>query len=265
MKIRIASFDVGKKNFAQYIEDIQSETVDSLKEKYNSLDKKDKRRVKGPMNDGIRSILTDLSINATRIQTGVYDFTTEDTTSLDVETRKNMFEHMKRYKELWDQCDIFIIEQQYFKTWSGGRGGTEANVDAIKLGEGLLSWLLINYPTKIIKTFGSQNKTLMLGAPAGMGKAERKKWAVQKTRKLYEARKDEPMNHLFKLCDSVYRKRVDTEERVNKYLKEYPTEFDNDCQTLAEMIVKNKQKLDDVSDACLQCQAFKFKTMVACF
>lgn len=267
MKLRIASFDIGKRNFAQYIEEFESDLVEELEVEYKNLPKKDRRRVKGPMNNEIRSILSRLAIGATRIQTGVYNLTSNDNNLLDVQTRKNIIDHLLSFQDLWETCDIFIIEQQYFKTWSGGRrgGGTEANVDAIKIGELVLTWLLLFYPEKIIQSFGSQNKTLMLGAPSRLGKDQRKKWAVEKTRELYRLRNDDAMIEMFKLCDSVYRKHVNTEEKIQNFMTRYPQSFDKDCQFLAERVVRHKQKLDDISDACLQCQAFKFKTMVACF
>ncbi len=268
-KIRIASFDIGKKNFAQYIEDANVNTLLRLEKKYNALPKSLQRRVKGPMNSKILEILDEVYISGKRIHTGVYDLRADQTSNkLDNPTRLNILQHLERYRELWDTCDIFIIEQQYFKTWNGRSkrsAGTEANIDAIKIGEGVLMWFLNEYPFKTIEYFGSQNKTQILGAPWRMKKNQRKKWAEKKTREIYVSRGDYGMTELFALADRIFRKRLNTEERIRNYFDTYPKNCSEDCRVLAEKLVRERQKLDDIGDACVQAQAFKFRSMVACF
>lgn len=268
-KIRIASFDIGKKNFAQYTEDTDVDTLLRLEKKYNALPKSLQRRVKGAMNSKILEMLDEVYLSGKRIQTGVYDLRDDQTSNkLDIPTRLNILQHLERYRSLWDTCDIFIIEQQFFKTWSGRSkrsGGTEANVDAIKIAEGVLVWFLNEYPFKTVEYFGSQNKTQTLGAPWKMTKNQRKKWAEDKSREIYESRGDYGMVELFALADKIYRKRLNTEERVQSYLDTYPKDCSDDCQILAERLVRERQKLDDIGDACVQCQAFKYRSMVACF
>ena len=268
-KIRIASFDIGKKNFAQYIEDVNVEKVLELEQQYSSLPKKLQRRTKGEMNGEIENILNELYLTGTRIQTGVYDLRDDKTSdTLDIQTRRNIISHLERFRELWDNCDIFIIEQQYFRTWNGRSkrsAGTEANVDAIKIGEGVLMWFLFNYPFKRIEYFGSQNKTQILGAPWKMKKEQRKRWAEQKAREIYEMREDRSMTELFLLSDRIKRKRLDTQERITLHLDTYPKDCSEDCRELAEKLVRERQKLDDIGDACVQCQAYKYREMVACF
>lgn len=268
-KIRIASFDIGKKNFAQYVEDADTETLLRLEAQYNSLPKSLQRRVKGAMNSKILGILDEIYVSGERVQTGVYDLRDDQTSDkLDIPTRLNIIRHLERFRELWDTCDIFIIEQQFFKTWSGRSKrsvGTEANVDAIKIAEGVLMWFLNEYPFKTVDYFGSQNKTQILGAPWKMTKNQRKKWAEDKSREIYELREDYGMVELFALADRIFRKRLDTEERIRGHLDTFPDDCPEDCSVLAERLVRERQKLDDVGDACVQCQAFKYRSMVACF
>ena len=38
-----------------------------------------------------------------------------------------------------------------------------------------------------------------------------------------------------------------------------PEEYPDYCKDLTFKIVKNKQKLDDIGDACIQAQAYKLK------
>lgn len=265
-RIRLASFDIGKVNFAHYIEDMDVSKILAVEKKYKDLPKKLQRKTKGEVSSEMREILKDLYLSGNRIHTGVYDIRNGVEDVFDIPTRKNLLTHLYSHKYLWDECNIFVVEQQYFKTWSGRRKspGTEANVDAIKIAECLMTWLLCEYPFKEILYFGSQNKTQMLGAPWNLDKPQRKKWAIEECRRMYEWRKDECMTQLFLLEDRVYKKRMNSEEKILSFLNSY-TPTDEDGKLMAEKIVRNRQKLDDICDAALQAQAFKFKTMVACF
>lgn len=267
--IRIASFDIGKKNFAQYIEDVDGEILKKLSDKYCALPATLKRKVKGPISKELEKILHSVCISGTRVQTGVYDLRdNSNSDTLDLQTRKNILTHLYKYQSLWDDCDMFIIEQQYFKTWSGRskkNRGTEANVDAIKIAESVFMWFLDNYPFKTVMYFGSQNKTQILGAPWKMTKSQRKKWAEEKAREIYELRGDQSMIELFSLSDRIFRKRLDSEKKIQSYIDTYPEECSDDCRELAEKVVRHRQKLDDISDACIQAQAFKFRCLVAGF
>jgi hypothetical protein len=73
------------------------------------------------------------------------------------------------------------------------------------------------------------------------------------------------MVDLFNLEDLVYRKKLSNENKIQSFLKTYDSSNSEDGKVLAEKVVRKRQKLDDISDACLQLQAFKFKTMIACF
>lgn len=271
-KFRIASFDIGKVNFAQYIEEVDVDKILLLENEYKSLPKKLQRKTKGEVTPQMQSILDKLYLSGTRINTGVYDIGDKNSIkeALSMETRRNLICHLESFREMWDTCNIFIIEQQYFRTWSGGikkrkTGGSEANINAIKIAEGVVMWFLCEYPLKEVLFFGSQNKTQILGAPWNLSKGQRKKWASEECRRLYEYRNDKSMIDLFNLEDSVFMKRLISEEKIQSFLNLYDLKNSEDGIKLAEKVVRKRQKLDDISDACLQAQAFKFKTMVACF
>lgn len=271
--IRIASFDIGKKNFAQYVEDIPSSELERLESVYKSLPKSKQRRVKGDVPQEISQIFEDLFLSGTRVQTGVYDLRDDDTsTKLDMPTRKNILKHLASFDSLWSNCGIFIIEQQFFRTW-GGRGkksaGTEANVDAIKIGEMVMTYFLDNHPFKTVEYFGSQNKTQILGAPWKMTKPQRKKWADDKAREIYEMRGDEDMKELYRLKELIFRKRITTEDKFQQYLDTFHGTSE-DSKRLARQILGNspngeRQKLDDIGDCLVQLQAYKYRTFVAHF
>lgn len=261
--MRIASFDVGRCNFAQYVEDFDMDFLIKLKGEYKSLPKCDQRRVKGPMNKGVEKILKKVSTKkCKRIQTGVYNFTKEKSQKLDNDVRLKLIKHLNEYKYLFEGCDIFIIEQQYFST-GGRRAKAGVNMDAIKLGESLYFWLLLNFPKKDVMYFSSSYKTQIFGATLKMTKDQRKKWATEKVREIYEKRNDVDMINIFNLCDEVKGKRMNSEEKILEYNINCPVE--ENLYELRKKVVCEKQKMDDVSDACLQCQTYKFRKYVACF
>jgi hypothetical protein len=270
--IKIASFDIGKVNFAQYVENVDTESILELEKRYSLLPKKLQRKTKGMFPEEIQNIIDEMYLSSERVHTGVYDIRENTESSVfDIQTRKNLIHHLDSHKNIFEGCDIFVVEQQYFKTWSGGKtrnkrsAGTEANVDAIKIAECLVTWLLCEYPLKDVIYFGSSNKTQILGAEWGISKDQRKKWAIKECRRLYELRKDKTMVDLFNLEDLVYRKKLSNENKIQSFLKTYDSSNSEDGKLLAEKVVRKRQKLDDISDACLQLQAFKFKTMIACF
>lgn len=288
MSIRIASIDIGAINFAQYIEDVNANEMLALEARYKSLPKNKQRRVRGAMSPELQSILDETALMGTRIQTGVYNFKENDAIALlacaneethdalstnmtwSVNGRKRLLCHLRSYDEIWKTCDVFVIEQQFFNlpTFVKGKAkrgaASGANVDAIKIAESVFMWLLDKYPNKEIMYFGSQFKTLIFGAPAQLDKKGRKAWTVQRTKELYTDRNDKDMINIFKLIVDVKGKRINTPEKIQLYKNKYAYET-IDASELADKIILNKQKADDYSDAFMQCQAFKFRKMVACF
>ena len=232
--LTLASFDIGLKNFAQYVERCNVEHILSLRKRYHSLPKKLQRRVKGQMNNDIKSILDGLPDKVEILEMNTYDLriSEEKDAPYDIESRKAIFNHLEKFRHLWNQCDVFIIERQYFGTFTPkGRKtkGTEANIKAIKIEEVVISWFMINYPIREVEEFGSQFKTHMLGAPYNLTKPQRKKWTVDQTLMEFEKLgKTKELEHL----------------RSTK---------------------KRKQKIDDMCDAKKMCDAWKFKTLVGEF
>jgi len=224
---RVASIDPGKKNFATYVEDFSIEKLDKIQKKYNQLPVKERRKVKGPVSSGMQKILDAVVKCGTRVQIGVYNLKGCEEDVLDEQTRRNIIGHLESSKELWDTVDIFVIEQQFFNIYGGGKkkGGGGANMDALKIAELCMCWFMIHYPFKQVMSFGSQFKTQMLGAPDKLTKPQRKNWSVEKGREIAEMRKD---------------------EELSSFLEKK----------------RGSVKKDDVCDALIQLQAFKFKHFV---
>lgn len=227
--MRIASFDIGKANFAQYVEEVDISQIDKLREQYINLPKKEQRRTKGPISSKMQKIINGLLKCGKRIHVSVHNLKATEEDVLDIQTRKNILNHLKLYDRLWKDVDLIVIEQQFFNIY-GGRGQKQktrgANMDAIKIGELVSTFFLMNYPEKEIVIFGSMFKTQMLGAPNKQTKAQRKKWSVEKATELFQMRGDEKM-----------------------------------------LTVLNTRgiKKDDMCDAVLQCKAYLLKYRIACF
>ena len=268
MFLTVASFDIGYVSFGQYVEDVDITQIKDLEARYDSLPKKEKRRTRGIISDDLQEIINDLLTIGSRVNGGVFDFTEEDNQGYDLRVRKNFLKHMEDHRWLWINCDIFVIEQQYYSAGMGRGKGSKAstgtaNMNAIKLGECLYTWLLINYPNAHITYFGSQFKTQILGAPDKITKPQRKKWAVEKYSEISTLRGDQDMINIFLLSSFMKRKRV-SPETVSGYLEKYPV-VSKDAKQLAIRVVTEKQKLDDISDPVVQLKAYIFKEMIAVF
>jgi len=285
---RVASFDIGKSNFAQYLEEFSKDKMEELSRRYKALPKSQQRRVKGAMNKAVEQLLTDTCREGKRISTGVYDLNLKsddenesqevihilgdpasNSKKWDTESRKNLFIHLDKFKPLFETCDEFVVEQQYFHTYQPNSrhksAGTEANVIAIKIGEALSSWLTIMFPDKPLTYFPASNKYSILGAPSGMTASERKGfWSPAKAEEIYKNRNDVHMNKFYEIA-RAYKGTRKTEKNICDGLNMLPEDCPDDVYELTELYLEKRQKFDDFSDAIIQCQAYKFKKYVAQF
>lgn len=191
-EIQIASFDIGIKNFAYYIE------------------KCDPTALKENVYDGC-----------------VVEMNVVDLTSVcenDDTVRQALISTLNSLKEKLMSVSTVLLEQQYFNTYvkNRKRSGTQANIKAIKICENVAMWFNMTFPEKKVVIFPSFNKTRSLGAPPDLTKPQRKKWTVEKMFEILDARKDA-------MSIEFLRKKKKME----------------------------KQKLDDIADAMMQCQAYK--------
>lgn len=264
--MELVSIDVGKKNFAVYVERLSEkdlEKLQELKEKYQSLPKSiQKRKLGSGMSEELKSIVQDVCKTGERVFTDVENLRDTEFDVYDLKTRVNILNYLNNKKGYFQNSKFVRIEQQFFKSWGSNqkKSGTEANIDAIKIGELVFTWFLMTFPEMNVEYFFAGNKTLVLGAPYGQSKQERKGWTVQKAREDYEMKNDVAMIELYNLKDKIFRKRLGKQEIIDKYIAEYPDGLD--CKHLAVKLVTERQKLDDVADAYAQAQAFKVKQFV---
>ena len=182
-KIRIACFDIGKKNFAFNIDEVDIDKLQSIKpvpfnERY--------MRNGTPTSDFYKTITkVSKSIKTLRIENTDLTEGCNKKDYLDPRVYLNMYIVLDKYKDIWDKCSVFIIEQQM----SFGR--RKNNTMALKLGQHCYSYFLFNYGVfKEVMEFPAYHKTKVLGAPKKMSKPERKDWAVEKAMSILSQRGD---------------------------------------------------------------------------
>jgi hypothetical protein len=222
-KIWCASFDIGKKNFSFYVEEIDLSYLDTIEDvsyklRYNN---------NGTSTDVFTSLLEHLFLDGKTILLENVDITSncDKNLTLDPETFHNMTEVLDKYVSIWDKCSVFVIEKQM-------QFGLQINPMALKLGQHCYSYFSFKYGRfKDIIEYPAYNKTQVLGAEKtitkngkfkSMDKTARKKWCVQKALHILSCRKD-----------------VDTFEKIN-----------------------DSKKKDDLSDVICQLASWKYLTFV---
>lgn len=264
MTIRLCGFDIGKLNFATYVEDVKAKDMIELEKEYNALPSKYQRTTKGKMNKYIETILQKLYRKKKIIFWDVVRLVNDDEIKpkakpkkkpkkddddapkkkkkrvkrtkepLSGNTRDNIMKYILLNKAVFQDVDVFIIENQFVKMFGGrGKSSMQANFDAIRLSEVLYGILRALFPASQILFFNSAYKTHMLGAEGKLDKDQRKEWCEEKAMEV-----------------------VDDMEEKN--------EFDEDELKILPGIRILKKK-DDACDAMMETQAFKFKYFVAVF
>lgn len=177
--IRVASFDIGKKNFAFVVEEFTQDDIQNINKKdLNSVYKHGKVIVFENL---------DLTANCNK------------KCYLDPRTFINMTDTLDRYASLWDTCSSFVIEQQM-------SFGNKRNTMALKLGQHCYSYFCIKYRDfKDVLEFPSYHKTQVLQAPKKFGKIKKKykngktkmikdnhkKWSIRVAKQILEIKCDE--------------------------------------------------------------------------
>jgi hypothetical protein len=221
--IWIASFDIGKKNFAFYIEETNITSLLNL----DNIPKINRYNPDGTTTPSFEKLIKNICVNGKTILFKNNDLTKNcnKKSYLDPETFHNMTDLLDKYKKYWDKCQVFIIEEQM-------QFGTRRNTMALKLGQHCYSYFSFNYGRfKQIVEFHSYHKTQILGA--------------QKIKNINKKGKVS-----YKAIDKAARKKWSI-EKATQILKDR-----NDYITIESLT--SKQKKDDLADVLCQLQAFKY-------
>lgn len=184
MSIYIASFDIGKKNFAFSIEKVYKSRINKL----NKFPKKERYNPDGTSTDNFEKELKKLYKCGQTVLVKNHDLTTNcnPKLTLDPKTYLNMVKVLDEYTKYWDKCEHIIIEKQM-----AFRG--KYNMMAIKLGMFCYSYFKIKFgDTKVIVEYPAYHKTQVLGAKKVDVKVKykRKKWAIVRAKEIFDFRKD---------------------------------------------------------------------------
>jgi hypothetical protein len=226
--IRIASFDIGKKNFCFYIEEIDRGSLLALK----NIPSTRRYNPNGTPTAKMQDLLEEVFANGETILHVNLDLTEncDKALRLDPETFYNMNDELDEYLPYFDECAAFVIEQQM----SFGRG--KNNPMAMKLGQHCYSYFTFKYGrTKQIVEFPAYHKTQVLGAPKVPGK---------KTKKGFR----------WKGMDKRARKKWSVEQAIEILTSRGELDVLEGLTTVA--------KRDDLADTLTQLQAFKYLTFV---
>ena len=182
----IASFDIGKKNFAFIVEKVDTEKLKNIENvPVTKRYKKD-----GTPTEKFQMLLNSLYDCGEVILLRNLDITEgcDPKKYFDPRLFYNMTDVLDEYIEFWDRCDAFIVEQQM----SFGR--RKNNSMAVKLGQHCQSYFILNFHRfKKTLEFPAYHKTQILGAPKAERKTKpgRKKWAIKEAMNILNLRKDD--------------------------------------------------------------------------
>ena len=217
----LASFDIGKKNFSFYIEEVDVSTL----RRQPGIPKSQRYKPCGAPQDGFQEVLHSVCSTGKRILLENVDLTSGCKEQyLDMKVLHNMTKLLDEYAEYWEQCDIFLIEKQM-------SFGKRHNTMALKLGQHCWSYFSIKYEKCIIEEFPAYHKTQILGTP----KIEK----ISKTGK-----------RSYKAIDKPARKKWCIEEAMRIVSSR------EDLETLTQ--IRGSRKKDDLCDVICQLQAYKY-------
>lgn len=180
----IASFDIGKRNFAFCVEEVDLRALHSI----DHIDRAHRYYKDGTATPEFVQVLKQVCTTGKVLLLENIDLYTncDKSKALDPLVFINLYRVLDKYKEdYWDKCFSFVIEEQM-------HFGAKQNHIASKLGQHCYSYFIFQYAHfKTTIEFPSYHKTRVLGAVKRMGKKERKSWAVNKAMEILADRNDE--------------------------------------------------------------------------
>jgi len=236
----VCSIDIGKKNFALTVEEIDQQALSTISDLSDNL----KYNSDGTLTPAFQEIINKVYQSGKIVYTNNHDLTqnTTSTKYLDREIFYNMNALLDSLSaEYLEKCLFVIVEQQM-------AFGKMHNTMALKLGQHCQSFFLLKFGrNQNVIEFPSYHKTQVLGAQKvktttktglvrykPIDKPARKKWSVVETRKLLNLRND---IQTLQLLDGVDAKDTSDKKKKKK---------------------TKKIKADDISDTILQLQAWKY-------
>jgi hypothetical protein len=192
-----ASFDIGSKNFAFYIEEYDAEYVNNV----NIPLEKTRYNPDGTCTNNFRRCVDRIVSKSRTIlfkNTDISGGVSYKSNLMNEELFNKMYDLLNEYKEYFDKCSVFVIEQQM-----------KCNLRAIKLGQHCLSYFIGQYGRfRRVIEFPAYYKTQVLGIQKNLkvlkngksryiapSKPKRKKWAVEEAVRILKVRNEEDIGN----------------------------------------------------------------------
>ena len=188
------TIDIGRVNFAMYIEEIDAHKLRDLKLEYKKIPYKERTSFSYNGHKSMEKIRDKLSMLGKRILIDVQNFTSYVGQPYDDEVRKNLLKYLKLKEEIFQGVNIILIEKQYHNPRA--RGGGKSNIDALTMGEFVYAYFFMKiqegffYNHPVLMYYPSKYKTEMWNAPLKMAKPQRKIWSGKTALSILDKRGD---------------------------------------------------------------------------
>lgn len=187
--MKVASFDIGSKNFAFTIEEFDEIKLGCIKPPSNRYNKNwtSTDEWKHTLNEVYKNGRIELYMNID-LTKGIPP--TKLKSYLHPDIFRNMIKELDKFKMFFEEVDVVLVEQQV-------SFGAKMNIKAVKIGAHCFNYFLMRYPKIEVIEYPAYNKTKILGAIKGLTKPQRKKWSVEEAKHILDLREDyENLDHL---------------------------------------------------------------------
>lgn len=178
MKVKAASFDIGSVNLGLYVEEFDTDVLERIPKV------KVKKGINNLPSDAYMYQIYQVYKEGSRVLHEIVNMTQSPHECRDYKddcVLLNACHFLDKYTPVWDTCSLFVIERQMKK-----------NHVAQRIEKLIYSYLINRYgPFKVVTDIQASRKTQVLGAPKKMTKPQRKAWAVEEGKKVYEYRNDQ--------------------------------------------------------------------------
>lgn len=189
MSVLIASFDIGRENFAFYVEEVYLDDITTIRDRIKVPPKTKWYQKSGEPTPEFQEVLNEVYLSGKVREWKNHDIRDPNNLNpkqLNNQILFNLTTLLRSYRELWDSCDMFLVEQQH-----------RLNPAAIWVSHHLMAHLIEIYGTsKPIFQYSANMKYRVNGCPKmkngkKITKYQRKKWAVELGNDIMELREDD--------------------------------------------------------------------------
>ena len=186
MSVFVASFDIGRENFAFCVEEVDFDSLLTLRDKIKVPPKTKWYDNNGEPTSEFQLVLDEVYASGEIREWMVHDIRDpSEPTELTNQVMVNLTSFLNEHNDLWDVCDMFLVEQQH-----------KFNPKAIRVSHHCLSYFIDRYGVeKPVFTYSANLKYRVLGCKKKIDgkkitKYQRKKWGVVISKEIMKLRDD---------------------------------------------------------------------------